>query len=42
MRVCGGYLAGAEQKIEKLIKARGTEIAVDDEGKVRTEPLHYG
>ncbi|MBI3508183.1 MAG: exodeoxyribonuclease VII small subunit [Chlamydiia bacterium] len=42
MRYCSQYLSHAEQKIEKLIKGRSGELAVDGENRPRTEPLVYG
>lgn len=37
MRTCQARLSGAEQKVEQLIKSRNNEVAVDAEGKAKTE-----
>lgn len=42
MRLCNTYLVQAEQKIEKLIKGRNGELALDEESRPRTEPFVYG
>ncbi len=39
MRLCGSRLNAAEQKIEKLIKSRTGEVALDETQKPKTEPF---
>lgn len=42
LRLCNKTLSSAEQKIEKLIKGRNGELALDGENRPKTEPLVYG
>ena len=41
MRTCQTRLTSAEQKVEQLIKSRNAEVAVDAEGRPRTEPFRF-
>lgn len=39
MRTCQARLSAAEQKVEQLIKNRTGEVALDAEGRAKTEPF---